>query len=46
MTDGEREKAELKRKLEASKRAGPGYKARIAMIEKRLDELDMRDAGA
>ena len=40
----EEEKADLKRKLAASERVGEGYKARRAMIQKRLDELDMEQA--
>jgi hypothetical protein len=45
MTDTAKERADLKRKLAASERVGDGYKARIAAIRKRLDELDMKEAG-
>lgn len=38
------ERATLKRKLEKSTRLGDGYKARIAAIQRRLDEADMKDA--
>ena len=41
----DQERADLKRKLGASERAGDGYKARRDAIQKRLDELDMKDAG-
>jgi hypothetical protein len=44
MTDTAKEREALQRKLAASERIGDGYKARIAAIRKRLDELDMREA--
>ena len=44
MSDTAKERETLQRKLAASERAGDGYKARIAAIRKRLDELDMKDA--
>lgn len=44
MSDTAKERAELQRKLDASLRAGDGYKARIAAIRKRLDEIDMKEA--
>lgn len=41
----EDERADLKRKLKASEQVGYGYRARIEAIRKRLDEIDMKDAG-
>ena len=40
-----KEREDLQRKLTASEAVGYGYRARIDAIRKRLDELDMKDAG-
>lgn len=50
MTDTQRERDDLNRKLKASYQPGTtsaayGYHARVEAIRKRLDELDMKDAG-
>ena len=39
-----KEREDLARKLAKSKLAGDGYKARMEAIQRRLDEIDMKEA--